>query len=94
MILGAGGLVGPFIMLAPEKGKHSEGVNKLVSIVLGPFRMALFPDRHVPRKPRLEGGGKGHNIEAYHLTGKPGLLRPGASLWKAGHHRLGNPSRQ
>ena len=41
--------------------------------------MTLFPDRRVPRKPRNEGEGKGHNIKAYHLTGK----LSGASLWNA-----------
>ena len=52
--------------------------------------MALSPDRRVPRKPRIEGEGKGHNIKAYHLTGK----LSGASLWNAGYRRLGNHSRQ
>jgi hypothetical protein len=31
----------------PSKGNHSEGVKKLASIILGPFRMALFK-RTVP----------------------------------------------
>jgi hypothetical protein len=61
---------------------------------IGPFRMVLFPDRHVPRKPCLGDRGKGHNIKAYYLTGKPGLLRPGASVWNAERYRLGNPSPQ
>jgi hypothetical protein len=28
-------------------------------------------DRNVPRKPRLEGGVKGHNMKRDYLTGKP-----------------------
>jgi hypothetical protein len=30
----------------------------------------LTLDRHVPRKPRLVGGAKGHNIKGNYLTGK------------------------
>jgi hypothetical protein len=43
----------------------SEDVKEGVSIALGPFRMALLPDRRVPRKPRIEGEGKGHNMEPH-----------------------------
>jgi len=31
------------------ENKHSEGVRKLVSIVLGPFRMTLFPEPSLMR---------------------------------------------
>ena len=53
-----------------SRRNRSEAVKKSTSTALGPFRMVLFPDRRVPRKPRIEGEGKGHNIKAYHLTGK------------------------
>jgi hypothetical protein len=52
-------------------GGSSEMVKRLVSIVLGPFRIALFPDRHVPRRPRVGGQHKGHNIKDTTLPASP-----------------------
>jgi len=33
----------------------------------------MIPDRQVPRKPRLAGGVKGHNINEISFPGSPAL---------------------
>ncbi len=47
----------------------------------------MLGDRNVPRKPRLVGGVKGHNIKRDYLTGKPrpvaGELHSGMSFYQS-----------